>query len=725
MGAAAVAYRRAFRHLGYAGDIFAGEVAPAYRSLVKPASSLRVGRNDWVVYHHGIASSLAGELLHLPARRAVVFHNITPARYYSGTRLSEALTGGRAQLVSLAAGTELAIGVSELNAQELRSAGHRNVHVVPLFVEPERFAPSCADESLLARLKGKGPLVVSVSRVVPHKRVDDLLALHAELRRAEPEARLLIVGGYAPGNDAFRRLLRTANRLGGVTWLGSVTHAQLVAAYRSADVYVSMSEHEGFGVPLIEAMATEVPVVAFGAGAVAQTMGGAGVVFDEKNHAVLAQLVMELSRPSRLRSRLLSGQRRRVRELSFASMVRALEVAWPKEREALSRRRPKSSRPRVAVVVQRYGKEVTGGAEAHARMVAQRLAKKADVTVLTTCAKEHLTWANEFAPGVSREGAVRIERFAVEQPRAMVPFNALSKSLFGRPLDAVSEEHWVAEQGPRAPRLLEAIADRRDAFDAFIFFTYLYAPTVWGVPLVGPKALVVPTAHDEPALHFGLFSDVFEQPSALLVNSFEERELIARRFPKAARARVVGVGVEPLPANPARFAKKHGIERPSLLSVGRLEEGKGVGELLFYHRALWKAFHDAPVLVLAGAGDMRLGGPGVVAVGRISEEEKFDALAGALAVAVPSRFESLSLVTLEAFSVGTPVLGHAACDVVAGHVRRSHAGRTYDDAASFADGVKALGLTRDSSRKPALAYARKFRWDVVMKAYFDEIERLR
>ena len=204
MGQAAVAWQRVLRHLGHNGELYADEVAPAWRSLVRPASELKPAADDFVLYHHGIASPLASRLLHLPCRKGLVFHNVTPARFYEGTRLAGPLIAGRAQLAAMADFVDVSIGVSQFNARELEVAGHRHVKVVPLFVEPERFVGACADGRMNSRLSGAGrPRVVSVSRVVPHKRMEDLTALHEELRRIAPRAELWVVGGYAPGNAAF------------------------------------------------------------------------------------------------------------------------------------------------------------------------------------------------------------------------------------------------------------------------------------------------------------------------------------------------------------------------------------------------------------------------------------------------------------------------------------------------------------------------------------------
>ncbi|HYH99214.1 glycosyltransferase [Hyalangium sp.] len=725
-GQAALHLQLLLRRMGHFGELYAGEVGSGLESLAHPLSALRPAPDDLVLYHHGIASQLSGTLMHLSCRRGLVFHNISPARFYTGTPLAEALTSGRAQLAAMAPFVELAIGVSDFNSAELRAAGYRNVHTVPLFIEPERFAQASADPALLQRLQGPGPTVLSVSRVAPHKRFEDLLALHAELVRLRPQARLLIVGGYEPGSRYFKSLQRTAKTLPGVHFLGRLSHSELVAAYRSAQVFVSMSEHEGFGVPLIEAMAAEVPVLAFGAAAVPETLGGAGIAFDRKHFSFLAELVVEVTENRDLHQRLLQGQARRLTDLSAensqAALAQALgKAASPRPPPRRPARKPK--RPRVAIVVQRFG-EVTGGAERHAQQLSEHLAPHWDLTLLTTCAKNHLSWENVFPPGPDTVDGLPVLRFPVTRTRNIRPFNALSNTVFHRANERLREEHWVAEQGPLCPGLLAHLETSREAYDAFIFFTYLYAPTVWGLPMVANRTLLVPTAHDEPPIRFGTYADVFERPRVLMCNTPEEVSLIQRFYPKHARARVVGVGVDRPQGSPQRFREQHGVHRPYLLYVGRLEPGKGIPELLSHHRALRERYADAPDLVLAGEAHMDLSGEGVRYVGRIDEQDKHDALAGALAVVVPSRFESLSLLTLEAFAQSTPVLVNGHSDVLVGQVERSGAGRAYKDLESFITGLREVGQERAPMGKKGLAYAKKYSWPKVVAAYQEELDRI-
>ncbi|XXF80090.1 glycosyltransferase family 4 protein [Myxococcaceae bacterium GXIMD 01537] len=723
-GQAALHLQLLLRRMGHFGELYAGEVGAGLEGLARPASALRPEPSDWVLYHHGIASPLSGALMHLPCRRGVVFHNISPARFYTGTPLAEALVAGRAQLAAMAPFVDVALGVSDFNAAELRAAGYRNVHTVPLFVEPERFAPACADHALRERLEGPGPVVLSVSRVVPHKRFEDLLALHAELLRLRPGARLRMVGGYEPGSRYFKSLARTAKGLSGVEFLGRLNHAQLVAAYRSASVFVSMSEHEGFGVPLVEAMASEVPVLAYGAAAVPETLGGAGIAFDRKDFPFLAELVVDLSEDLDLRERVLQGQARRLAHFSAESAQRALEKALGAALERPAKKpAPKPRKPRVGIVVQRYG-EVTGGAERHAQQVAERMLPHWDITLLTTCAKNHLTWENVFPAGPDKVGRLKVLRFPVTRTRNIRPFNALSREVFDRPNDRLREEQWVAEQGPLVPGLLKHLEDEGERYDGFLFFTYLYSPTVWGLPMVADRALLVPTAHDEPPIRFGAYADVFERPRVLMANTPEEVALIERFYPEHARARVVGVGVDRPAADSSRFREKYNLHRHYLLYVGRLEPGKGIPELLSHFQALRERFKDAPDLVLAGEANMDLPGEGVRYVGRIDEQDKHDALAGALAVVVPSRYESLSLLTLEAFAQATPVLVNGQSEVLVGQVERSGAGRTYTDLESFIDGLRGVGNERGPMGKRGLAYVKKHGWPQVVAAYREEMERI-
>ena len=283
----------------------------------------------------------------------------------------------------------------------------------------------------------------------------------------------------------------------------------------------------------------------------------------------------------------------------------------------------------------------------------------------------------------------------------------------------------MAAQGPLASGLWRHVAEESQHYDGFLAFTYLYASTLWSVPLAGSRTVVVPTAHDEPPLAFGTYEDVFVRPSVLFPSTPEERALISRRFPHHARTRVVGAGVErPARVDPRRFRRCFDVSRPYLLYVGRVEAGKGIPELLSFYASLRDAEPETPDLFLAGDASLTVSSAGVRVLGRIPERDKWDALAGAVAVVVPSPLESLSLLALEAFAVGAPVVGNGHSDVVQGQLERSGAGCVYRDAASFREAIHAVSRTRSSLAMNGRAYAKKHRWSNVVQAYREEMDRI-
>jgi hypothetical protein len=163
------------------------------------------------------------------------------------------------------------------------------------------------------------------------------------------------------------------------------------------------------------------------------------------------------------------------------------------------------SRLRLAFVVQRYGPEIDGGAEYECRRVAEALRPHHDVEVLTTCARNYLTWRNVYRPGVETVNGVRVRRFLVERPRRVRAFGRYADWLYATPHTFFDEAEWVRRQGPLTPSLIEWIRAHADDHDGFLFYTYLYLPTTLGLPLVAHKAVLVPTAHDERPIYLDLF----------------------------------------------------------------------------------------------------------------------------------------------------------------------------------------------------------------------------
>jgi glycosyltransferase involved in cell wall biosynthesis len=341
---------------------------------------------------------------------------------------------------------------------------------------------------------------------------------------------------------------------------------------------------------------------------------------------------------------------------------------------------------RVAFVVQRYGR---GGAETLCRVVAERLAARYDVTILTTCALDHESWANHFPAGETLENGVRLIRFPTVAERA-ADFQARSARTF-RGATRAEELDWLRAQGPHAPALLEHLRQEGGRYDAFFFVTYLYEPTVLGLPLVSDRAALIPTAHDEPPIHLSIYRDLFRSPRWILYLAPAERRLVERLFAvQSIPSAVCSWGLESPPAGDgARFRRKHGLAGDLLLYVGRVEGSKGCGEMIEWTRALARSRRLTLVLIGQNVMGARAGG-GILPLGFVDDQEKADALAAATVFVMPSAYESFSIVSLEAWQRGVPVLGNARSEVVRDHVRASRGGLYFDGPAEYAAALEYL-----------------------------------
>jgi glycosyltransferase involved in cell wall biosynthesis len=422
---------------------------------------------------------------------------------------------------------------------------------------------------------------------------------------------------------------------------------------------------------------------------------------------------------------------------------------------------------KLAFVVQRYGAEILGGSEYHCRLIAERLAARHDVEVLTTCARDYVTWKNEYPEGNDRIRGVTVRRFPVAAQRDINAFNQFSDWIFHHPHTRDDELRWLEMQGPWSPALRDYLTKHHRSYDALIFFTYLYAPTVLGLKVDPSRSILVPTAHDEPAIHLGIYKEMFRLPAAMAYNTDVEKQFLKTRFEIAAGAEeVVGCGVdllpwtdqgsgpaaddrddrrraapiaealdleepalrsedEPLPDHlvqrGARFQRRHRLHGQFLLYGGRIDPGKGCEELLEYFTSYKEQAGDAD-LVLMGVKLMQLPEvPWVKFAGLLSERERLEALEAATIVVVPSPFESLSLLALEAMAVGTPVLCNGHSDVLVEHCRKSNAGLWYNDRDEFVEATKLLladaRLRRTMGRNGKEYVKREYRWDAILAKY--------
>ena len=384
---------------------------------------------------------------------------------------------------------------------------------------------------------------------------------------------------------------------------------------------------------------------------------------------------------------------------------------------------------RVAIVVQRYGLEVNGGAEQHARWLAERLAERssataAEVTVLTTCALDFITWADHYPAGEEMINGVRVRRFPVDAPRDWKKAQRQTRLVTTHQHTLFDEVAWVKDQGPFSSSLFTAIRRAYETTDAFIFYTFHYATAYFGLPIVSDKAFLVPTTHDDPFVHMALFRPLFHLQRGIFYLTEPERTLVQRVTRNdTVPNTVTGVGVElPADASAERFRQKFGLAEPFLLYVGRIDESKNVPELLdFFVR--YRATVDGPLkLVLLGTSNLTLPDhPDIVHLGFLPDADKQDAIAAAALVVLPSLYESLSMITLEAWAGGTPVLVNEQCEVVKYLCRQSNAGLYYRTHDEFVAALQLLlgsdSLRRQMGRQGRQFVMRHYRPEVVLQHY--------
>jgi glycosyltransferase involved in cell wall biosynthesis len=302
------------RRLGFTSELYAQHVDPALESRVRSVAAYRPGgREPLLIYHHSLGFEPIEQKKTPPL--LLIYHNITPPGYFTAAEpaMAQLARLGLAQLPRLAARTRLALADSGFNELDLQQAGYPVTDVLPIAVDPAPFAAP-VNQPLLDELAEGGPVLLFVGRVAPNKRQEDLIKLLYAYRQIRSDARVILVG--QPWSGSYTRWLRKlAADLGledAVSFTGPVSDRDLVTYYRGASLYVSMSEHEGFGKPLVESMLADLPVLAYAATAVPWTMGRAGVLFQRKAFAELAELVEILVADADLRRTLIAGQRERV-----------------------------------------------------------------------------------------------------------------------------------------------------------------------------------------------------------------------------------------------------------------------------------------------------------------------------------------------------------------------------------------------------------------------------
>lgn len=386
---------------------------------------------------------------------------------------------------------------------------------------------------------------------------------------------------------------------------------------------------------------------------------------------------------------------------------------------------------RIAVVVQRYGEEVAGGAELHARWLAEHLLSLADVHVITTCAVDYTTWADYYPPGDSILNGVPIHRFPVDAPRDWQRARQQTGRILLYEHTLFDEIAWMKEQGPYSTPLLNHLRESYHHYDAFIFFTFLYATTYFGLPLVSDKAILVPTAHDDQYLPLPIFRPLFHLPYAIVYNTIPERMLVNRLTSNCnAQELIAGIGINvPPDASPQRFRQKYGLDDDYVLYLGRIHESKNVPELIAYFARFRQQYEKPIKLALVGQSQITWPPhPDIVHLGFVSEQDKFDAIQAAEVVIMPSLYESLSMLALEAWLMEKPMLVNGRCQVLKHQCRQSNGGLYYTSYDEFETGLSLLlsspQLRQQLGRQGHQFTAQHYNWETIIAKYQTLFEKM-
>jgi len=336
VGDNARAIRDVIRRAGHTSDIYALTIDDALADDVKPWGHVDSRAGDVTILHFAMPSPMTAAIATLPGTRVLCYHNVTPPSFFApfDAGLTALTSRGRAELETLVDRVDLALGVSEYNRRELEDLGFDPTGVLPLLVDTARLTDAPPVPALERLLQDGLVNILFVGRIAPNKKIEDHIRLAEQYKRyVDVYYRFIFVGRYdaVPRYyDAVRGLIAEYRMLSDRFWFpGPVTTAELGAYYRNAHAYVSLSEHEGFCVPLVEAMSLDVPVLAYGAAAVPETLGGAGVCFTPKDLEFAAELLGALVYDQPFRQQIIAGQRRRRHAFSPA-------VIEPRIREALA-----------------------------------------------------------------------------------------------------------------------------------------------------------------------------------------------------------------------------------------------------------------------------------------------------------------------------------------------------------------------------------------------------
>ena len=618
-------------------------------------------------------------------RIVVDYHGITPGAMWDAQHRGQLDRGARDR--GLVWDADFVLGHSRFADRELREpTGFPATRTVRMGypVDEKAFAPGppTGDLRQVLGLDPSTKLLLFVGRVAPNKRITVLVEALAEVRDRSPAIHAVIVGDIG---DIYRaeaeRCRERAAELGvadRLHFLGQVDAEQLRDAYLSADVLVTASIHEGFCLPMMEAMVSGLPVVAARATALPETVGDAGLTFAADDAVDLARQVERVlpiptvdKAPLPLWGRKDGGRGKH--------LPRGVAFTPPPSPLPQRERGSQKDAVRLAVVACRYGPEIVGGAETSLRTIAESLHQAGHtLEVFTTGLRSETEWRDELPLGTGEVNGIAVHRFAID------PVNGGISPVSEQEITPETEAAYLSNT-LRSTALLDALAERIDSFDAVLVGPYLFGLTFDVARRFADKVLLLPCFHDEPAARLPSLAAAYREVGGILYHSPEEQDFaqadLGINHPRSA---VCGTWIDTRVGDAKRGRQRIGNGR-FIVYCGRRSPHKNVPLLLDFARRYHQSYPGRFTFAFIGQGDVVIPSePWARDLGVLADDARRDVVAAADALVQLSERESLSLVALEAWAQGVPVIAHAGCPVLAGQIERSQGGRCVNDYESFA-----------------------------------------
>lgn len=379
----------------------------------------------------------------------------------------------------------------------------------------------------------------------------------------------------------------------------------------------------------------------------------------------------------------------------------------------------------IALIIHRFGKNVIGGSEKLCCLIAKHLQENNHtVTVITSCAKDYIYWKNYFKPGKDNFDGVDIIRFPIKKERVLKTFENISSKVFYNSHTIEDEEEWVRECGPYCPSLVDYLKNNRDKYDRFIFFAYRYYNTYFGLQEVSDKSILVPTAEMDNLLDLQIYRRFFSLPRAIIYISKEEKDLVnAKTHNHNIPGIISALGIN-IPQNikPSDFKERYNINYPFIIYLGRIDSNKGSRTLFKYFINYKKVIEDDIKLVLCGNSVEKIPEhKDIIHIGFIPEDMKYNALSASEFLVMPSVYESLCIVTLEAWAMKKAILVNERCNVLKGQVRRAKGGLYFNTYKDFIYCMRYLLKNREITKNMGINgynyILDNYNWNKVMKDY--------